>query len=534
MNRNLWRQSFANELDKQERRQSSNIRRYLSTSYNTAIDQAVESGGIQPLDSLFEIHEIRNLYIDLYRTVGVNFAKWYETAYKKLIKKSTGNTTTWATAFAEVGEREAGRKVKIVQGTAKDNLRKVLGQLFKDEDFQNQGKIVQSRILRNRFNEISAYQAERIARTETTNAANQGVLRGATDLFGKNNLQKEWIANNDPRTRDSHISIDGTIVDYNEPFKVPSGFGIDLMNHPADPAGSAANVINCRCSIAVIPKEDAEIREGVELEGFGGALSARTTQLIGDELVSAAKPAKEVAEETVEYKHKPKNWEEISGGKVKDDRYLAYMNKDIGFRKAVGDEGSYWWSYTNEVVIDIKRHIDTRASVIAHEFAHVLSFQRNWIGRRATSINPKIKDLISKQSKEIGIKRGKLSDEAKKLVDKWGGMGSDPLGRSIKLRKHLEWRKTQRSKFPDISDEQYEEYMSAVADWLGSLSTNEIGFGHKITYMKKPVHRADEFIAHSFENRFVGNPVFEYYFPNQYKQTIDLVNELLKDLDNVN
>ncbi len=299
MNRNLWRQSFANELDKQERRQASNIRRYLSSSYNTAIDQAVESGGIQPLDSLFEIHEIRNLYIDLYRTVGVNFAKWYETAYEKLIKKSTGNTTTWATAFADVGEREAGRKVKIVQGTAKDNLQKVLGQLFKDEEFQNQGKIVQSRILKNRFNEISSYQAERIARTETTNAANQGVLRGATDLFGENALQKEWIAYNDPRTRDSHSSIDGTIVDYNEPFKVPSGFGIDLMNHPADPAGSAANVINCRCSIAVIPKEDAEIREGVELEGFGGALSARTTQLIGDELVSAAKPAQDVRQKIV-------------------------------------------------------------------------------------------------------------------------------------------------------------------------------------------------------------------------------------------
>jgi hypothetical protein len=408
MNRDLWRVSFGNELAKQERKQASKFKAYLKQNYNTAIEQAIERQGMQSLDGLFKETELNNLYIDLYRTIGTRFALWYEDAYKKLIKKN-GDRTTWAETFAGVGEREAGRKIEIVQGTAKKEVRRVLGRLFKDPDFTAQGAEVQGRILKQQFNQISQYQAERIVRTETTNAANQGVMKSATDLFGKNSLQKEWIASLDERTRGTHAAVNGTVVEYEEPFNV----GGDLMQHPADPAGRASNVINCRCSIALIPKADAELQQGVELEGFGGALAARTTRLVGDELVTTAKPTREVVEETVEYKHKPKSWEEVSGGKVKDDGYLAYMNKDIGFRKAVGDEGSYWWAKTNEVVIDVERHKDTLSSVIAHEFGHVISWQRKWIGTRDTSINPKIKSLISKQRKDLGILRGnKLKDEA--------------------------------------------------------------------------------------------------------------------------
>jgi len=296
MNRDLWRVSFGNLLQKQERRIASKFRSYLKEEYNKAIDQAIERQSMQSLDPLFKENDLKNLYIDLYRTIGTRFALWYEEAYKNMIQKN-GNRDTWSETFAAVGEREAGRKIKIVQGTAKDEIRRVLGSLFKDPDFRSQGSVVQGRILRNQYNKISQYQAERIVRTEATNAANQGVLKGATDFFGANALEKEWIASLDERTRGSHRSVDGQKVPYNEPFKVPSKFGVDLMMHPADPNGSAANVINCRCSMALIPKEDAMLQEGVELQGFGGGLAAQATEIVGNELVAAAKPAKEVVEE---------------------------------------------------------------------------------------------------------------------------------------------------------------------------------------------------------------------------------------------
>ena len=142
MNRDLWRVSFGNELAKQERKQASKFRAYLKQNYDTAIDQAVERQGMQPLDGLFKETELKDLYIDLYRTIGTRFALWYEDAYKKLIKKN-GDRTTWAETFAGVGEREAGRKIVIVQGTAKKEVQRVLGRLFKDPDFTAQGAEVQ-------------------------------------------------------------------------------------------------------------------------------------------------------------------------------------------------------------------------------------------------------------------------------------------------------------------------------------------------------------------------------------------------------
>lgn len=531
MNRELWRVSFANLLDKEERRMASKFRSLLKREYNKAIDQAVEAGGMQSMDGLFKEQEIKELYIDLYRTIGMRFASWYEEAYEKLIKKSNGNRSTWATTFAGVGEREAGKKIVIVQGTAKDQIRRVIGGLFKDADFTSEGSVVQGRILRQKFNEITQYQAERIVRTESTNAANQAVMKSATDLFGANALEKEWIASADERTRNSHRSMDGQRVPYDEPFKVPAKFGVDLMMHPADPNGSAANVINCRCSMAMIPKEDAMLQEGVELEGFGGGLAAQGTRLIGDELVSTAKPAKEVVEEAVEYEFKPSNFDEFAAGQVKDDSYLGLLKKDWKLKTATEEEGSAMMPNDGAVRIYLGRHKETRAKILAHEFGHAVDDDLGWTGWRANQTDPRIKKLMSKQAKDLGYKRGgKLDPLGQDLQKKWGGGDYNVfLERERNMFEHEKWIETQRSKFPKLSDEDFEESVGAVADWLGSVTTNTIGWGHKQSYMKKPYLRAKEFIAHSFENKYVGNEVFRYYFPQQYQETIDLLDELIKE-----
>jgi SPP1 gp7 family putative phage head morphogenesis protein len=400
MNRDLWRVSFGNELAKQERKQASKFRAYLKQNYNTAIDQAIERQGMQSLDGLFQEAELKNLYIDLYRTIGTRFALWYQDAYKKLIKKN-GDRTTWAETFAGVGEREAGRKIVIVQGTAKKEVQRVLGRLFKDPDFTAQGAEVQGRILRQQFNQISQYQAERIVRTETTNAANQGVMKSATDLFGKNNLQKEWIASLDERTRGTHAAVNGTVVEYDEAFSV----GGDLMQHPADPAGRASNVINCRCSIALIPKADAELQEGVELEGFGGALAARASRLVGDELVTAAKPTKEVVEEVAEerqaFKTRAKAQEYVKsklGVKVSNfkgldmkivNEYVDSLERLKGsFKGFQLNSFSSLAGHREELVNDIFSRI-TKTQKYKEEI------ERGWISKKR--IDDRIKSRIKKQ-----------------------------------------------------------------------------------------------------------------------------------------
>lgn len=93
-------------------------------------------------------------------------------------------------------------------------------------------------------------RAEVIARTETHTAANYAQREAvrAIDLPG---VQKEWLAVEDARTRESHAQADGQVVGMDEPFVVG---GAHLM-FPGDPDGPAEEIINCRCVIAFIGPE---------------------------------------------------------------------------------------------------------------------------------------------------------------------------------------------------------------------------------------------------------------------------------------
>ena len=90
--------------------------------------------------------------------------------------------------------------------------------------------------------------ALRNARTYTTAAENKGRIdsyRRARELGI--DLQKEWMATPDGRTRDSHIDLDGERVDVDATFS-------NGCRYPADPMGDPAEVYNCRCTLVAAVK----------------------------------------------------------------------------------------------------------------------------------------------------------------------------------------------------------------------------------------------------------------------------------------
>lgn len=101
------------------------------------------------------------------------------------------------------------------------------------------------------------WQSMRIARTETTTAANLA----ATIASDSSNtvMEKVWISSQDNRTRRppeshfNHYDMNGVKVPLKETFNVS---GEDML-YPGDPKGSSGNVINCRCSVAQVPKRDS-------------------------------------------------------------------------------------------------------------------------------------------------------------------------------------------------------------------------------------------------------------------------------------
>ncbi len=92
-------------------------------------------------------------------------------------------------------------------------------------------------------------RAPLIARTETTGAANFGTQ----EAYKQSGVveEKEWVAVLDSRVRDSHSSLDGTVIPLDDTFS-------NGLEYPGDPNGDVAELANCRCTLVPVIKEVTE------------------------------------------------------------------------------------------------------------------------------------------------------------------------------------------------------------------------------------------------------------------------------------
>lgn len=107
-------------------------------------------------------------------------------------------------------------------------------------------------------------RATTIARTETIAAYNGGTQTGMASLGDAAPGCKQWLASIDFRTRPTHVDADGQIVSMADPFEV----GGESLDYPGDPAGDAAEVVNCRCTVLYIDcPPEIESGEAALVEG---------------------------------------------------------------------------------------------------------------------------------------------------------------------------------------------------------------------------------------------------------------------------
>lgn len=93
-------------------------------------------------------------------------------------------------------------------------------------------------------------RAQTIAVTEVNGALNAGWFGGAVAQQAQlgQSLAKKWIATHDSHTRVDHRQADGQIVALLSPFIV----GDSPLLYPGDKTGPPEQVINCRCTAAVV------------------------------------------------------------------------------------------------------------------------------------------------------------------------------------------------------------------------------------------------------------------------------------------
>jgi hypothetical protein len=159
----------------------------------------------------------------------------------------------WVQDATRFAEGYAGSLVQKVSDTTKEQVRQVTLQAL-DEGLSIPDTM---RRLQEVWPDLAAVRAERIARTEVVSASNYGVKAGAETFQEETGvvLRKLWISTDDDRTREDHkreyMGSQSPLI--NEQFVV----GGELADIPGDTNLSAAMRVNCRCSAAYVPAEDA-------------------------------------------------------------------------------------------------------------------------------------------------------------------------------------------------------------------------------------------------------------------------------------
>lgn len=139
-------------------------------------------------------------------------------------------------------------------------------------------------------------------------------------------------------------------------------------------------------------------------------------------------------------------------------------------------------------------------SVIYHEYGHAADDQHNLRN------NILIKDLMEKYRKEFKKNQNELyiqyDSDLKKIYRD-----------AIKKNDHTT-----------------AEQSLAALDTLMSLNP-KFGLGHSVSYFNRKGMKEAEFIAHTFENKFIENPVFKKTMPDLYKEMKLTLEKVKKEIN---
>ena len=142
-------------------------------------------------------------------------------------------------------EEDLLNKVFIASQRTLARVTSDLNQIITEGYTSGKGINVVANMLTRRFDQLSTWEARRIARTEIHNSHNQGVMR----IYNEVGVEyTQWIAANDDRVRETHEEINGEIIPLGGTYS-------NGLQYPGDTDGPIEEWINCRCSNApfVIP-----------------------------------------------------------------------------------------------------------------------------------------------------------------------------------------------------------------------------------------------------------------------------------------
>ena len=228
------------------------INRALRNQY-LSFTNAVRSQGLEQALLNVQAGELSIILKKLYIDAGITYGAKIRADLRPFIKKAR-MPMGFSEQMLQLIEAYFRTDILNTSEGITDTTRDLIRTLFTDA--YKEGLSIDDIVQKLEGTELSKVRARLIARTETVTAANQGAMFAA-ETTGLE-LSKEWISAIDNRTRRDHLAVDGSIIDFDEYFRV-GGYNMMQPGWKGGVNGQlavpAAQIVNCRCCVAPIPKD---------------------------------------------------------------------------------------------------------------------------------------------------------------------------------------------------------------------------------------------------------------------------------------
>ena len=564
INRGEFISSWNKQIKKAEWNQFLKWFKYFKSENYKAIDKFIRTRDITNFNEFFKDGDIIKLYEELFEDTGTQIALWHTRTFEKYVSKNQ-TESNWRNTFSAYGQRFGADKVRLVSDNRKKELQSVLKRLMSDPDFQNMNERQAQRVLRSRFNGYSKSQAQRLIRTEVGAAANYASVQSANSLFGSDGYKKEWLTAIDDRERPSHNAANGQRVDSTEPFIV----GGEQLQFPKDPAASAKNRINCRCTILTYPINSVERIEDRDTEGlvsdisFG--ISGADPVSVGTEIAQAIAEVVATGEvggsireaKIKEYieKNRPENWEDVKKWAFKNstskdftelnEDILEFIDQDKLKTFIISNRETSYHSYPSRKIVYGTESWKEAYTTVYHEIGHHIHWQtRMFLSKDAMSRNLMQDEWKAfytkfgvgargKRKQAIEDRLGKIfpntktSEGYREYKRIWSGRVDFDTGDYIQP----EWKTMFAKEIEELGENVVYEQLMDLADTAGAFTKNKFGWGHRNSYYRgsSGAHQQmAEVFAHMTEWRFSDATMVKKVFPELYEDSMKLYDELIE------
>lgn len=236
----------------------------------SAIDGAASPAEINAaVDSFIPRLNFKPAFEQFYVRVGLDFAQRnYREAKRAARRKKADDfegyedidrlNSGWVDDMMEYVRTKCGRKISQVAWTHVEDIQRVTRAAVKTGVAKGYGALQIANLIGKTLEEKDKWKALRIARTEVVSASNQGAYKGASEAGIE--LEKIWLAAGFPgqagTMREDHNDMNEHKIGIDEEFEMPDG---TRMLHPGEPNAPPEHIINCRCCIAFVPKEQTDL-----------------------------------------------------------------------------------------------------------------------------------------------------------------------------------------------------------------------------------------------------------------------------------